>query len=128
VHPFLLTRRKFLVGSLALPAAALWRTAAGAESWPGALEATPECGDDDEPTPRQTAGPFYTPNSPLKRHFVEQGMSGERVMLVGYVLDTDCKPIPNAMVDLWHADAGGEYDNEGYRCRGHQFTDARGRF
>jgi protocatechuate 3,4-dioxygenase beta subunit len=128
MHRFLLTRRMFLAGTLALPAAVLARGAARADSWPGALAETPECGDDDEPTPRQTAGPFYTPDSPLKRHFIEKGMSGDRVTLVGYVLDTDCKPIPNAMVDLWHADADGEYDNEGYRCRGHQFTDARGRF
>ena len=124
----MLSRRTFLIGSLALAAAALWRGAAHGDAWPGALEATPECGDDDEPTPRQTAGPFYTPHSPLKRNFIEKGITGDRVTLVGYVLDTDCKPIPNAMVDLWHADAGGEYDNQGFRLRGHQFTDARGRY
>ena len=30
------------------------------------LPATPACDDDDEPTPPQTAGPFYTPNTPLR--------------------------------------------------------------
>lgn len=32
------------------------------------------------------------------------------------------------MIDLWHADAEGEYDNDGYRLRGHQLTDAQGRY
>jgi protocatechuate 3,4-dioxygenase beta subunit len=29
---------------------------------------------------------------------------------------------------LWHADETGEYDNRGFRYRGHVFTDAGGRF
>ena len=33
-----------------------------------------------------------------------------------------------ALVDLWHADAAGVYDNAGYRLRGHQFTDETGRY
>ena len=33
-----------------------------------------------------------------------------------------------ALVDLWHADDKGDYDNSGFRYRGHQFTDAEGRF
>jgi protocatechuate 3,4-dioxygenase beta subunit len=39
-----------------------------------------------------------------------------------------CKPVAGALVDFWHADDDGEYDNEGCRCRGHQFTDADGRY
>ena len=34
----------------------------------------------------------------------------------------------HALLDFWQADAGGVYDNAGYRLRGHQFTDARGRY
>src|SRR5262249_5749605 len=30
--------------------------------------------------------------------------------------------------DVWHADEDGEYDNAGSRYRGHQFTDAEGRY
>ena len=33
-----------------------------------------------------------------------------------------------ALLDFWHADDGGEYDNVGYRLRGHQFTDEDGRY
>jgi protocatechuate 3,4-dioxygenase beta subunit len=36
--------------------------------------------------------------------------------------------VPNALLDFWHADDAGEYDNRGYRYRGHQFSDAEGRF
>ena len=33
-----------------------------------------------------------------------------------------------AVLDFWHADASGEYDNSGFHLRGHQFTDDRGRY
>jgi len=44
------------------------------------------------------------------------------------VLSRDCKPIKGALLDFWHADEQGDYDNRGYRYRGHQFTDADGRY
>jgi protocatechuate 3,4-dioxygenase beta subunit len=44
------------------------------------------------------------------------------------VLSTECKPITGALLDFWQADDRGEYDNTGNRMRGHQFTDAEGRF
>ena len=33
-----------------------------------------------------------------------------------------------AKIEVWQADAGGEYDNSAYRLRGHLFTDAQGRY
>ena len=92
------------------------------------LPTTPQCADADDPTPTSTEGPYFTPNSPERRSLIETGMAGERVTLVGYVLDRRCRPVPGALFDLWHCDAGGAYDNDGYRLRGHQFTDAEGRF
>jgi protocatechuate 3,4-dioxygenase beta subunit len=59
---------------------------------------------------------------------LEEGMAGTRLILVGYVLDQNCQPLPNAWLDFWQADANGEYDNVGYRLRGHQFTDESGRY
>jgi protocatechuate 3,4-dioxygenase beta subunit len=50
------------------------------------------------------------------------------ITVTGQVLTTDCKPVANALVDFWHADDNGEYDNAGYKLRGHQFTDADGRY
>ncbi len=55
-------------------------------------------------------------------------MPGERIALAGFVLDRRCRPVAGALLDLWHCDAAGEYDNDGYRLRGHQFSDAEGRF
>ena len=90
--------------------------------------ATPECGDDDEPTPSETAGPFFKPRSPERASLIEDGMPGTRLELTGRVFGRNCLPLAGALLDFWHADDAGNYDNEGYRCRGHQFTDAEGRY
>ena len=79
-------------------------------------------------TQAQTEGPYYTPNTPENHSLLEEGMPGTRFILVGYVVDQGCNPLPNAWLDFWQADANGEYDHVGYRLRGHQFTDAQGRF
>jgi hypothetical protein len=39
-----------------------------------------------------------------------------------------CRPVERALVDLWHADERGKYDNGGYRYRGHVFTNTEGRY
>ena len=92
------------------------------------LAPTPACEDDDEPTPAQTEGPFFTPNSPERANLREPGMDGTPIVLTGYVLSRSCRPLPGVLVELWHADASGEYDNEGFRLRGHQFTAADGSY
>jgi protocatechuate 3,4-dioxygenase beta subunit len=92
------------------------------------LAPTPDCDDGDEPTPSETEGPFFTPRSPERTSLLERGMPGTRIVLTGRVLSPGCKPLAGALLDFWHADDSGEYDNQGYRCRGHQFTDADGRY
>ena len=79
-------------------------------------------------TPRQTEGPFFSPNSPMRASLVEPGTKGARFLVTGRVLSPECKPVANALVDLWHADESGAYDNSGFRYRGHQFADAEGRY
>lgn len=79
-------------------------------------------------TPEQTEGPYYTPNTPERNLLFEPGMTGERLIVVGYVLDPNCQPIPNTWLDFWQSDANGVYDNSGYLLRGHQFSDAQGRY
>ncbi len=94
---------------------------------PGAmLAATPQC--DDEPTPSATAGPFYTPNTPERTNLRESGIAGAPLLLVGRVLTTGCRPMAGALLDFWSCDGNGVYDNDGFRLRGHQRTDAEGRF
>jgi protocatechuate 3,4-dioxygenase beta subunit len=50
------------------------------------------------------------------------------VNLSGTVLDRNGKHLAGALLDFWHADADGQYDFDGFRCRGHQFADAVGRY
>lgn len=78
-------------------------------------------------TPRQTEGPFFKPKSPERLSLLAVGESASLV-LAGRVLTKDCKPVAHALLDFWHADDEGEYDNSGFRFRGHQFTDADGRY
>ena len=96
---------------------------------PGAtLAATPICGDPAEPTQAQTEGPYFTPNSPRRRSLLEEPLPGTRLVLSGRVLATDCAPLSAVLLDFWQADAAGKYDNQGYRLRGHQFSDDHGRY
>ncbi len=92
------------------------------------LAPTPSCADDDDVTPRQTEGPFFTPSSPERTSLLEGGESGPSMMLQGHVVDTSCQPVAGALLDFWQADAAGQYDNVGYRLRGHQFADASGAY
>jgi hypothetical protein len=130
-----LSRRRLLQLGLALPlplalaacddgpAAAPATTAAGAA---GTLAPTPACDDGDDPTLAQTEGPYFTPNSPERASLLEAGMAGRRLVVAGTVLTTGCRPVRRALLDFWQADDAGQYDNQGYRLRGHQFSDAEG--
>ena len=79
-------------------------------------------------TPRQTEGPFFTPNSPRRVSLIEGASKAPRLLVTGTVLSAQCTPVPNALLDFWHSDEEGAYDNRGFRYRGHQFADAQGRF
>lgn len=78
-------------------------------------------------TPSQTEGPYYKAGSP-QRNSIAERISGEKLIVTGFVYDKNCKPIANAWLDFWHADANGVYDNTGYKLRGHQFTDENGMY
>jgi protocatechuate 3,4-dioxygenase beta subunit len=89
---------------------------------------TPDCTDAEDITPRQTEGPYYKRSSPQRTSLLEPGLTGTRLALTGYVLSRSCQPIASALLDFWQANAQGQYDNQGNRCRGHQFTDEGGRY
>jgi protocatechuate 3,4-dioxygenase beta subunit len=116
-------RRAVVKAMLVVPVAGL-AVFSGARA---ALAATPECAD-DEPTPPQGAGPFFTPGAPERASFVEPGLRGQPLVVTGQVLSTACAPAARALLDFWHADDGGRYDVDGFRLRGHQYADASGRF
>ncbi len=92
------------------------------------LAPTPSCDDGDDPTPAQTEGPYFTPGSPERASLVEPGLAGTRLVVAGTVVSTACQPVRRALLDFWQADGTGEYDNRGFRLRGHQFTDDQGRY
>ena len=114
-----LSRRRAIIGAIALPAVGLIPPAT-------ARAATPSCGG--VATASQTEGPFFKPRSPLRASLIEPGLGGERLHLTGRVLTRSCRPIAGAMLEFWQADDRGRYDNSGFRLRGHQLADAEGRF
>lgn len=111
------------------PAPTIAQATAVAPTQVAEIQPTPACGDDDDdPTPAQTEGPYYTPNTPERASLLEPGMAGTKLVVSGVVMNTDCKPIARALLDFWQANDAGEYDNVGYTLRGHQFADENGRY
>jgi protocatechuate 3,4-dioxygenase beta subunit len=121
-------RRRFLIGAATSGLTALVPHLSRQAAAQSSLSPTPTCIDGDEPTPAQTEGPYFTPNSPERTMLRETGMAGTPIALTGFVLTRSCGPVGKALVELWHADDAGEYDNSGYRLRGHQFTTVDGRY
>lgn len=79
-------------------------------------------------TPRAIEGPYYTPGTPLRTDIRNGAPKMAPFILTGQVLDTSCRPIAGAVLDFWQTDDEGNYDNQGYGYRGHQFTDQQGKF
>jgi protocatechuate 3,4-dioxygenase beta subunit len=78
-------------------------------------------------TAAQTEGPFFKTSSPQRVSLLEKGAK-TRLVVTGTVLSAACKPVPGALLDFWHSDEEGAYDNGGFRYRGHQFADSQGRY
>ena len=121
------SRRRILMSG-AFAAACLMPPRDDAFAQQQGLAPTPSCHDGDEPTIPEIEGPFFKPRSPRRSDLREPGIAGRPVELSGLVLTRACRPVAGALVDLWQADANGEYDNRGFRLRGHVFTDAEGRY
>ena len=80
-------------------------------------------------TQAQTEGPFFKAGTPERSSFIESGSGAQRLVISGQVLSArECRPLAGAVLEFWHSDERGEYDNSGYRYRGHQRTDADGRY
>jgi protocatechuate 3,4-dioxygenase alpha subunit len=72
-------------------------------------------------TPSQTVGPFFkyglTPsgqydwNDAFTGNLVTPDTSGERIRIEGRVLDGDGAPVPDAMLEIWQADAQGRFSD-----------------
>ena len=72
-------------------------------------------------TPSQTVGPFFkyglTPdgqyewNDAFTSNLITPDTSGERIRVEGRVFDGDGQPVPDAMLEIWQADAQGRFSD-----------------
>jgi len=64
-------------------------------------------------TPSQTVGPFFSQAlihegwNDLAAH----GAAGQPIVVAGRVLDGDGAPVPDALLEIWQANAAGRYDH-----------------
>ncbi|HLI09158.1 MAG TPA: protocatechuate 3,4-dioxygenase subunit alpha [Ktedonobacteraceae bacterium] len=66
-------------------------------------------------TASQTVGPFFAPallREDARRHVLTRPETvGERIRIEGRVLDGDGAPVPDALVEIWQANAHGRYNH-----------------
>ncbi|HSW18662.1 MAG TPA: dioxygenase [Ramlibacter sp.] len=88
-------------------------------------------------TPRAIEGPLYVPGAPLSQGEArlddDSSSTGELFVMEGQVLDTDGKPVPHALVDVWHANEAGGYSHffpglKDFELRRKIEADAQGRY
>lgn len=85
----------------------------------------------DTSTTTDVLGPFYRPDAPLRSNLIPAGETGEVLHLSGVVYNEKGKsPLPNALVEAWHCDEHGVYDNTSdvYRFRGAVKTGSDGKY
>ncbi|HTR26748.1 MAG TPA: protocatechuate 3,4-dioxygenase subunit alpha [Terriglobales bacterium] len=91
-------------------------------------------------TTSQTVGPYFQIGCRWLNceNLVGEGVTGERVTVRGFVVDGDGVGVPDALVEVWQANAHGKYAHPedtqdkpleaGFRGYGRMATDARGGF
>ena len=97
-------------------------------------------------TPPQTEGPFYPVHDQLdKDNDLTQirgqmgKAEGQVIYIMGEVKDLECKPIPDALVEIWQACRTGKYNHPddkdnpapldpNFQYWGQELTDAKGRY
>ena len=97
-------------------------------------------------TPSATVGPFflfglipstYGGTDIITNNLVTHDASGERIHIEGRVFDGDGVPVPDALVEIWQADAAGRYahpadtralPNARFKGFGRSPTDSEGRY
>ena len=96
------TRTPLPTGPTHAPSTALARSSGS----PIPLDDTPVC----VLTPQATEGPFYFDPKQIRQDIVEDRVGAPlRIAVRVMRVDEGCTPLQDALVDLWHADAGGLY-------------------
>jgi protocatechuate 3,4-dioxygenase beta subunit len=66
--------------------------------------------------PEVTEGPYYL-NNDLVRQDLRENQGGILLKFDIGIMDTStCKPLPNALVEIWHANATGYYSSVSSAC------------
>ena len=65
-------------------------------------------------TPTQSTGPFYkVPSIIFNNDMTNNGKAiGKKIKVYGKVLNDNCKPITNAVLDIWQANSFGKYNHK----------------
>ena len=81
-------------------------------------------------TTSQTVGPYLHIGLTwlIIENLAPAGVAGERVSIEGKVIDGDGKPVNDALVEIWQANAEGKYGQKGFRGFGRSATDDQGMF
>ena len=69
------------------------------------------------PTPANILGPFYKPQAPRMTNLARPEDHGLGLTVSGAVFDTSGRSLPGAVIEVWHADPSGQYDNQGFHYR-----------
>lgn len=116
-------RRKFIISS-ALSAFAM-------TTFGSVIKGTNGRFNGDCETTNDILGPFYRPNAPIRADLTYEGLTGTKITLKGKVFKSDCTTaIHDALIEIWHCNTDGEYDNESdeFRHRGSLKTNEKGEY
>jgi protocatechuate 3,4-dioxygenase alpha subunit len=81
-------------------------------------------------TTSQTVGPYLHIGLTwlIIEDLAPKGVAGERISIAGRVIDGDGKPVNDALVEIWQANADGKFGKKGFRGFGRSATDDKGAF
>ena len=72
-------------------------------------------------TPRQVEGPFFKPGAPRRFNLTTNPRSMDSIIKIsGKVINRNCQPIDDAILNFWHASPDGLYDSETFKYRASQ--------
>ena len=72
-------------------------------------------------------GPYYIAGAPYKEKLGE-ALEGQELIISGQVLNQNCDPIPEAIIDVWHTDSNGNYYFQDFTLRGKIKADENGQY
>jgi len=72
-------------------------------------------------------GPYYIPGAPYKEK-LGQSLVGEKLIISGLVLNQNCDPVSQAIVDVWQTDSNGNYNFDNFTLRGKIIADEHGQY